>query len=376
MRVPLIPHSNAEQEASEHHTISSSSNGIYYTPTTLSIGQDYSPAATPSTSYTPSSTCTSGDRDYRSADVNSDAIAWQTYSHSRPSGSRSHSIASTACQDVDQLQSPGYSFGQVTQTHGSGADFTYRDIADHPYITSQRAAEYTQQYSPQSSLPVQYSAATSFSQDPYLHHILPSYTAATTVSTDQLTSSPTRQRKHNRGSGTSHVTTTYQFATDYIQQHDHLAFDTDDSFLAEPFDQHSFETSTFPMTTTTSATSETSELQRSTSKACRGRRTSTPHSPGSSASNEVQHTCHCDASFKRAADLTRHRMSVHGENVILFDCDFPGCNRRGASGFKRKDHLNEHKRNVHNLYIQKREKGQRSARDPRPEEGFTGRGGY
>ncbi|EON67719.1 hypothetical protein W97_06862 [Coniosporium apollinis CBS 100218] len=77
--------------------------------------------------------------------------------------------------------------------------------------------------------------------------------------------------------------------------------------------------------------------------------------------NETPYTCNsCDASFKRAADLTRHRMGVHGENVISFECDFAGCGRVGSQGFRRKDHLREHQRNVHGIPISKREKSTRA----------------
>ena len=55
----------------------------------------------------------------------------------------------------------------------------------------------------------------------------------------------------------------------------------------------------------------------------------------------------CDASFRRVTDLKRHSNAVH--NPQLIDCPYAHvyCGRTGENGFSRKDHLNEHIREVH-----------------------------
>ncbi|KAJ9643465.1 hypothetical protein H2201_008041 [Coniosporium apollinis] len=368
-------HSEEEQEASDVYASPNPSHGTYYDSTTSPIGQQYdSSTTTLSTAYLPLSVCTSSEDGYHSYDVNSEPINWPAHCSLRPSGSPPHSALSIAGQSGHQTQALGYFRHQISQADLSRTNLTSQGIADQLYGAYHGAAESVQQHSPQGYQPMHYSAASSYRSDSWQDFVAyPTYTTITSES--QLPSPTTGQRQWAQDPATDHVRNTYQIPTDYLQPQQNLdAAGIGDPILALPFDQHSCERLTFPMSRTTSTTSD---RQRSTSKPQCGRRTSKPESPESPASNETQHACHsCDASFKRAADLVRHRSSMHGENVIMFDCDFPGCNRRGASGFKRKDHLNEHKRNVHGLTIPKREKGQRSAPDPGPGHAFAGRGGY
>ena len=74
---------------------------------------------------------------------------------------------------------------------------------------------------------------------------------------------------------------------------------------------------------------------------------------------------HQPQSFARKADLKRHYDQVHNAAASrTYDCDFPGCHRRGpgqppAGGFGRKDKLVEHLREVHGRDIPKRGGGER-----------------
>jgi len=58
-------------------------------------------------------------------------------------------------------------------------------------------------------------------------------------------------------------------------------------------------------------------------------------------------------SFSRTADLIRHNKSTH--NVVFIDCTKPRCERKGANGFTRQDHLTEHLRGYHGADIPKRQ---------------------
>ena len=58
--------------------------------------------------------------------------------------------------------------------------------------------------------------------------------------------------------------------------------------------------------------------------------------------------CHipgCGATCTREADLGRHKMTKH--RLPQYDCPFPGCERKGARAFPRKDKLAEHQRKRH-----------------------------
>ncbi|KAF7508428.1 hypothetical protein GJ744_009281 [Endocarpon pusillum] len=94
---------------------------------------------------------------------------------------------------------------------------------------------------------------------------------------------------------------------------------------------------------------------------------STRHDPTSFSSSSSKRerfycehsTCHDkhghQSSFSRRADLNRHYQSVHGSTLL--DCPYPRCERRGARGFPRLDHLIEHRRGYHHDNIPKRESG-------------------
>ena len=55
----------------------------------------------------------------------------------------------------------------------------------------------------------------------------------------------------------------------------------------------------------------------------------------------------CEASFTRISDLKRHSKTVHRPELL--DCPYAHafCGRTGEKGFTRRDHLNEHIREVH-----------------------------
>jgi hypothetical protein len=61
-------------------------------------------------------------------------------------------------------------------------------------------------------------------------------------------------------------------------------------------------------------------------------------------------------SFTRKADLTRHTKSAHEPTYM--DCPWPKCERKGANGFTRIDHLKEHRRGYHMEDLEKRGSGE------------------
>ena len=63
--------------------------------------------------------------------------------------------------------------------------------------------------------------------------------------------------------------------------------------------------------------------------------------------------CSTAGKFRRAADLDRHYKDTHRPQY-LFDCPDKKCNRVGENGFKRYDHLVEHRRTVHVKNIPKK----------------------
>ena len=56
--------------------------------------------------------------------------------------------------------------------------------------------------------------------------------------------------------------------------------------------------------------------------------------------------------FSRKADVTRHHKSRH--EITYIDCPKRNCERKGSSGFTRRDHLTEHLRGFHMENIAKR----------------------
>ncbi|PMD43920.1 hypothetical protein L207DRAFT_267390 [Hyaloscypha variabilis F] len=63
-----------------------------------------------------------------------------------------------------------------------------------------------------------------------------------------------------------------------------------------------------------------------------------------------RHTCginSCTKSYKRRSDLQRHQLS-HSPSKD-YACRFGLCPRAGRNGFKRKDHLKQHLRQVHGV---------------------------
>lgn len=71
----------------------------------------------------------------------------------------------------------------------------------------------------------------------------------------------------------------------------------------------------------------------------------------------------CTRQFARAYDLDRH-MKVHfPESTNKLDCPYAGegsCKRVGERGFTRKDHRDEHIRNVHMIDLPKSARGMRN----------------
>ncbi|KAF2458707.1 hypothetical protein BDY21DRAFT_341094 [Lineolata rhizophorae] len=62
--------------------------------------------------------------------------------------------------------------------------------------------------------------------------------------------------------------------------------------------------------------------------------------------------------FRRSADLERHNQCVHhADSMPKLDCPVKNCGRVGQNGFKRPDHLTEHRRNFHRHDIPKRRRG-------------------
>ncbi|PMD61857.1 uncharacterized protein K444DRAFT_662052 [Hyaloscypha bicolor E] len=58
----------------------------------------------------------------------------------------------------------------------------------------------------------------------------------------------------------------------------------------------------------------------------------------------------CTRSYKRYPELKRHRETHSGTNPP-HPCSFLRCNRAGANGFRRRDHLRQHLKHVHNITI-------------------------
>ena len=71
----------------------------------------------------------------------------------------------------------------------------------------------------------------------------------------------------------------------------------------------------------------------------------------------------CESDFGRVTDLKRHYNSVHVASRI--DCPHKWCGRTGAYGFSRKDHFNEHLREVHKQDIPKAS-NRRNSSEKRP----------
>ena len=69
-------------------------------------------------------------------------------------------------------------------------------------------------------------------------------------------------------------------------------------------------------------------------------------------SSKTDHVCiyqSCDTHFHRVQDLKRHHRTVHIGNRSYF-CRFPDCKQSQVGfGFKRRDNLRDHERNVHGL---------------------------
>ena len=55
----------------------------------------------------------------------------------------------------------------------------------------------------------------------------------------------------------------------------------------------------------------------------------------------------CKRAFSRSVDFFRHSNDVHCKYAQKFPCDVFGCKYGGDNGFRRKDKLTSHKRNVH-----------------------------
>ena len=55
----------------------------------------------------------------------------------------------------------------------------------------------------------------------------------------------------------------------------------------------------------------------------------------------------CKRAFSRSVDFFRHSNDVHCKCAQKFPCDVFGCKYGGDNGFRRKDKLTSHKRNVH-----------------------------
>jgi len=91
-------------------------------------------------------------------------------------------------------------------------------------------------------------------------------------------------------------------------------------------------------------------------------------------------TCNaCGRKYKTKHNMLRHRSQAHPPTPLLephsnsshsspsppwipvevhgnqmWDCPVPGCKRKGARGFPRKDNMTQHRRNVHGHQIAKR----------------------
>ncbi|KAK2739392.1 hypothetical protein FQN55_009465 [Onygenales sp. PD_40] len=73
---------------------------------------------------------------------------------------------------------------------------------------------------------------------------------------------------------------------------------------------------------------------------------------------------HCESSFSRSADLSRHYPTVHFPDTVRLNCPKPKCSRKGEQGFTRQDHLTEHLRQYHKEPVAKRRSSKSSASRP------------
>ncbi|MCJ1235904.1 hypothetical protein MMC14_003878, partial [Varicellaria rhodocarpa] len=55
----------------------------------------------------------------------------------------------------------------------------------------------------------------------------------------------------------------------------------------------------------------------------------------------------CRQTFGHWDDLKRHIKTFHCLHAVIYPCEYIGCKYGGANGFKRKDKLKSHQRNVH-----------------------------
>ena len=70
---------------------------------------------------------------------------------------------------------------------------------------------------------------------------------------------------------------------------------------------------------------------------------------------------HQGTAFANKAALKRHYDQAHTPGLVRsLDCTKPGCHRRGDLGFRRKDKLDEHMREVHKADIPKRASRERT----------------
>ena len=54
-----------------------------------------------------------------------------------------------------------------------------------------------------------------------------------------------------------------------------------------------------------------------------------------------------DTTFSRRHDLARHMRLVHTDDAQVYDCSYPGCQRRGERGFPTDELLKAHIRSLH-----------------------------
>ena len=74
------------------------------------------------------------------------------------------------------------------------------------------------------------------------------------------------------------------------------------------------------------------------------------HETGCLRDADSKYSCnigHSYRTFRGEAELIRHSRSFHCLKSEIFPCDFPGCKFGGSSGFKRKDKLRSHQKNIH-----------------------------
>ncbi|KAI5359064.1 putative Zinc finger C2H2-type [Septoria linicola] len=81
--------------------------------------------------------------------------------------------------------------------------------------------------------------------------------------------------------------------------------------------------------------------------------------PPASTPPTVEYCClmsGCNYAAKRNADLERHYKSMHSapSSIEMFDCQVSGCHRTGNYGFKRRDKMVDHMREVHKVDVPKK----------------------